>query len=146
MKKNQVHVCLWLFCFSFDKLIIDMGVTSTFLLNGGTWFPLTMKLSHKSTILTREKTVPSPLSMAHTLPLQGWPFNQPAAWSVLENYFKGDVLLLFNIFLITSAKLFSCAANFQISPVWVKGQIRSFGTRILLISHLDFCFVLFFES
>lgn len=37
-----------------------MGVTSTFLLNGGTWFPLTMKLSHKSTILTREKTVPSP--------------------------------------------------------------------------------------
>lgn len=39
-----------------------MGVTSTFLLNGGTWFPLTMKLSHKSTILTREKTVPSLLS------------------------------------------------------------------------------------
>lgn len=25
-EKNQVHVCLWLFCFSFDKLIIDMGV------------------------------------------------------------------------------------------------------------------------
>lgn len=97
------------------------------MLNGGTWFPLTMKLSYENMGPgERGGGAEAPVQWAHSLHFfRADTFTDPpAAWSVLKNYFKGNVLLPFNIFLITSAKLFSCAANFQILPVWVKGQIR----------------------
>lgn len=58
----------------------------------------------------RGKMVPRLLSSGSHSTSSGLTLNQPAAWSVLENYFKGDVLLLFNIFLITSANIiFMCS-------------------------------------
>lgn len=45
-KRNQVHVCPWQSSVShlINKLIIETWEsTSTFCLNGGTWFPFTMK-------------------------------------------------------------------------------------------------------
>lgn len=77
-KKNQVHVCPWRSSVShlLNILIIETWeLTSTFSLNGGTWFPFTMKLSYlKTLILMREKMVPrlsSYIMGSNSLPLQG---------------------------------------------------------------------------
>lgn len=55
---------------------------------------------------------------------------------------QGDFLLIFNKFFnhLLLHLFFSCAAELQKLPVLVKGQIRSFGTRMLMVSHLDFYF------
>lgn len=46
-KKSSACVSLTVFCFLINKLIIKTWEsTSTFSLNGETWFPLTMKLSY----------------------------------------------------------------------------------------------------
>jgi hypothetical protein len=72
--------------------------TSTFLSIGETWFPLTMKLSYENTDPDEREDGSCPMG-SHSLPLQGWHFNWPTAWTVLENYLKGDILLPFNIYL-----------------------------------------------
>lgn len=153
-KKSSACVSLTIFCLSFNKQANywDMGVESrTFSSSGGTWFPLSMKLSNLRTlILVREEcqgsadtaltfsTSSGRVLWTELLPmvssgklLQGWYsvnfLNHPSPPQKKKTF---DHLL--------ARLFFSCAANLQKWLVLVQGQIRSFGTRMLMVSHLDF--------
>lgn len=147
-KKINACVSLTVFCFSCTRLIVETWEsTSTFLFSGGTWFPLTVKLSYlKTLILMREKMVPR-LSSDNALK-----FSTSSGLILLTELLpivsfgkllQGDFLLIFNKFFnhLLLHLFFSCAAELQKLPVLVKGQIRSFGTRMLMVSHLDFYFI-----
>lgn len=93
---------LTIFCLSFNKQANywDMGVESrTFSSSGGTWFPLTMKLSNLRTLILMREECQGSLQMlrSHSLPLQGGYFELNCClWCLLENYSKGDILLIFS--------------------------------------------------
>lgn len=130
-KKNQVHVCPWQSSVShlINKLIIETWEsTSTFCLNGGTWFPFTMKLSYlKTLILMREKMVPR---LCMTL-YNGLKFSTSSGLILLTELlpivsfgklFKGWFSVTFLNHLLLHL-FFPCAANLQKLPVLVEDKV-----------------------
>lgn len=117
-RQEKINACvsLTVFCFSCTRLIVETWEsTSTFLFSGGTWFPLTVKLSYlKTLILMREKMVPR-LSSDNALK-----FSTSSGLILLTELLpivsfgkllQGDFLLIFNKFLITFC--YTCSFHVQ---------------------------------
>lgn len=144
-KKSSACVSLTVFCFSFNKQANyrDMGVDQHLFFK---WWNL-VSFYHEIVLLENIDPDEREDGAKAVILYNGLKFSTSSGLTLLtellpivslENYLNGDFLLLF---VITFCYIYSsCAA--KLITGFGERQIRQFGTRILMISHLDFFLIL----